>query len=122
MWPRPVLMVCSRRPQNMKAKKPPTSSSAATPPPTMMRVIKVRRLLRKIFRNASSRNLATANSFGRVLGDDLSVAEANDALGVFEQARVVRREDEGKTEAAVEPVHEVDKLGGVVRVQVGGRL
>src|ERR1039458_4301544 len=120
MWPRPLLMVCSRRPQNMRAKKPPTSSSPATPPPTMNKVIMVRRLLRNMFLNARSKNLATANSFGRVIGDDLSVAKADDALGVFEQARVVRGEDEGETEAAVEPVHQVDKLSGVLRVEVGG--
>src|ERR1035441_1132268 len=122
MWPRPLLMVCSRRPQNMRAKKPPTSSNPATPPPTMNRVIMVRRLLRKIFLNARSKNLATADSFGQVIGNDLSVAEADDALGVFEQARIVGGEDEGKAEAAVESVHQVDELGGVVRVEVGGGL
>ena len=40
--------------------------------------------------------------------------------GVFEQALVVRGEDEGETEAAVEVVHQVDKLRGVVGVEIGG--
>jgi hypothetical protein len=53
---------------------------------------------------------------------NLPVAEADDALGVFEQAGVMRGEDESKAEAAVEAVHEIDELGGVVGVEVGGRL
>src|ERR1039457_2264829 len=88
----------------------------------MNNVISVRRRLRKMLRNASRRNLATAASFGRAVGNYFAFGEADDALGVFEQARIVRGEDEGEAEAAVEAVHQVDELRGVVRVQVGGGL
>jgi hypothetical protein len=58
----------------------------------------------------------------KIVGDDVAVGEANNARGVFEQALVMRGEDEGKTEAAVEIAHEVDELSGVARVEIGGRL
>ena len=41
---------------------------------------------------------------------------------MFEQALVVRGEDEGEAEAAIEVAHEVDELGGVARVEIGGGL
>ena len=41
---------------------------------------------------------------------------------MFEQALVVCGEDEGETEAAIEIAHEVDELGGVARVEIGGGL
>ena len=40
--------------------------------------------------------------------DNLSVAQANDAGGVLEQALVVRGEDEGEAEAAIQVAHQVD--------------
>jgi hypothetical protein len=103
----------------------------------MMRVMMVRRRLRKTFLKAKSKNLAMAGSFirdvgiqgvggkgvgGKGVGDDLAVAEADNAVSVFEEASIVRGEDEGEAEAAVEVVHEVDELGGVAGVEVGGRL
>ena len=56
------------------------------------------------------------------VADDASVGEADDARGVFQQALVVGGEDEGEAEAAVEVAHQVDELGGVARVEVGGGL
>ena len=41
---------------------------------------------------------------------------------MLEQAGIVRGEDEGEAEAAVEIVHEVDELGGIFGVEVGGGL
>ena len=35
---------------------------------------------------------------------------------------IVRREDKGETEPPVEVVHQVDELGGVVGVEIGGGL
>ena len=52
----------------------------------------------------------------------MTITEADDALGVLKQAGVVRREDEGETEAAIEAVHQIDELGGIVGVEVGGGL
>ena len=60
---------------------------------------------------------------GSAVADDyLSVGEADDARSVFKQALVVGGEDEGETEAAVQVAHQVDELGGVARVEIGGRL
>ncbi len=52
----------------------------------------------------------------------MSVAQANDAGGVLEQTLVVRGEDEGKTEAAIQVAHQVDELCRVVRVEICRRL
>ena len=41
---------------------------------------------------------------------------------MFEQTLIVRREDEGEAETAVEVVHQVDELRSVMRIQVGGGL
>ena len=41
---------------------------------------------------------------------------------MFEQALIVRGEDEGETEAAIEVAHQVDELGGIARVEIGGGL
>src|ERR1035438_3101213 len=127
MWPRPPLMVDSRRPQNMKAKKPPTIRSPVTPPPTMTRVINVRRRLRKTFLKASSKNLLMAGSFqtgcgNQCVGLDLSVAQADNAVSVFQQPCIVGREDKSKSEPPVEVVHQVDKLRSIVGVEIGRGL
>jgi len=54
--------------------------------------------------------------------DNLSVSEADDAVGVFEQALVVRGEDEREAKTAVQVVHQVDQLSCVTSVEVGGGL
>lgn len=53
---------------------------------------------------------------------DAAVGEANDARRVFEQALIVRGEDECKAEAAVEVAHQVNELGGIAGVEIGGWL
>src|ERR1700739_2085020 len=129
-------MVSSRRARVMKAEYPPSRSRPATPPPTMSSVIIVRRRLRKTLRNASSKNLLMAGSFkirphrrrpvvggpGMCVADDAAVGEADNARCVLEQALVVRREDKGEAEAAVQVAHEVDELGGIVCVEIGSGL
>src|SRR6202030_158083 len=113
MWPRPLRMVLSRSPQNMKAKKPPTSNRPATPPPTISSVISVRRRLRNTLRNASSKNLPMA--FSLKIGSDPSVGQAHNARRVFEQALIVRGKDESESDAAIQVAHQVDQLRGVAR-------
>ncbi len=54
------------------------------------------------------------------IGDDAAVGEADDARCVFEQALVVSREDEGKTEAVIQVAHEVNELSGIARIEIGG--
>ena len=49
----------------------------------------------------------------------MSVGEAHDARRVLQQALVVRGEDEGQAEAAIEVAHQVDELRGIVGVEVG---
>src|SRR3954451_8355547 len=122
MWPSPVRMVLSRRPRNMNAKKPPTSSRPATPPPTISSVITVRRRLRNTLRNASSKNLPMAVSFRSAVRFHVPVGESHDAGRVLQQSLIVGGEDEGETEAAIELAHEVDQLGGVAGVEIGGGL
>ncbi len=56
------------------------------------------------------------------VGLNLSVAQTNDALGVFEQAGIVRGEDEGEAESTIEAMHEIDELSCVVSVEVSGWL
>ena len=51
-----------------------------------------------------------------------AVAQADNARRVLEEALIVRGEDEGKTEGQVQIAHQVDKLRGVVSVEVGGWL
>jgi hypothetical protein len=53
---------------------------------------------------------------------DLAIAQADDAIGVFKQPRVVRGKDECEAQALVEAMHQVDKLCGVVRVKICGRF
>src|SRR6185503_14045711 len=118
MWPSPLRMVLSRSPRNMNAKNPPTRRSPATPPPTISSVITVRRRLRKTLRNASCKNFSMALNLRVSVADDAAVGEADDARGVFEEALVVGREDEGEAEGVVEVAHEVNELGGVARVQI----
>src|SRR6266700_4248 len=115
-------MVSSRRPRVMNAKYPPASRRPVTPPPTISRVMMVLRRLRKTLRNARSKNLLMAASFRCAVGDDLSVAEANDARCVLQQSLVVRGEDESETEAAIQVAHQVDKLRGILRVEIRSGL
>jgi hypothetical protein len=56
------------------------------------------------------------------VGNHLSIGEADDAVGVFQQALVVGGEDEGKAEPAIEVMHQVDQLCGIARIQVGRGL
>ncbi len=49
----------------------------------------------------------------------MSIGQAHDAVRVFQQPLVVRGKDKGKTEAAVEVVHQVNELRRVARVEVG---
>src|ERR1700739_3084719 len=105
-------MVSWRRPRVMKAKYPPARSRPATPPPTMSSVMIVLRRLRKTLRKASSKNLLMVGSLIRVcVADDAAVGEADDAWCVLEQALVVRREDKGEAEAAVQVAHQGDACG-----------
>src|SRR5579863_10172545 len=116
--PSPVRMVLSRSPRNMKAKNPPTSRSPATPPPTISSVITVRRRLRNTLRNASSKNLPMADSFLGRVRFHVPVGEPHNAARVLQQALIVRGEDEGETQAAIQLPHQVDQLRGVARIQV----
>jgi hypothetical protein len=52
----------------------------------------------------------------------MSVAQANDAVDMFEQTLIVGGEDESEAETAVQIVHQVDELRGVARIQIGGGL
>src|ERR1035441_5149857 len=122
MCPRPSLIVLSRKPQNMRAKKPPTKSRPATPPPTIRRVMMVRRRLRNTLRNASSKNLPMSDSFGVDVGSDAPVGEAHDARGVFEKALIVSGKDKGDAETLIEVTHEVNEVSGVMSVEIGRRL
>ncbi len=49
-----------------------------------------------------------------------SIAQANDAVGVFKQPHVMRGENKGEPKSAIEAVHQIDELRGVVGVEVGG--
>src|SRR5580700_4048467 len=122
MCPRPVRIVLSRKPRNMKAKNPPTSKRPATPPPTISSVITVRRRLRKTLRNARSKNLPMDVSFQSAIGNHLSVGESNDARRVLQQSLIVRGKDKCETEAAIQVAHQVDQLCSILGVEVGCRL
>jgi hypothetical protein len=53
---------------------------------------------------------------------DAAIGEADDARGVLEEALIVRGEDEGEAEGLIKVAHEIDELGCVARVQIGGGL
>src|ERR1035437_9941398 len=88
----------------------------------MSSVISVRRRLRKMLRNASSKNLPMAVSFDGTVGFDVSVRQSNDARRVLQQPRVMRGKNECETKTAIQVAHQVDELRSVVRVEVGGGL
>jgi hypothetical protein len=52
----------------------------------------------------------------------LAVTQTHDTRCMFQQPLVVRREDEGKAEAAIQITHQIDQLRRIVRVQVRSRL
>ena len=54
------------------------------------------------------------------VADDASISESDDARGVLEQALIMGGEDESETQAAVQVAHQVNELGGILSVEIGG--
>src|SRR5579859_463714 len=102
----------------MDPKKPPTSNRPATPPPTITKVIKVLRLLRNTFLNARSENLNMAASFKSAVVGNPAVAYLNNAVGMLQQALIMRGENEGQAETAIKILHQVNQLRCIPSIQV----
>jgi len=57
-------------------------------------------------------------SFIQAVGLNVSVAQADDAVGVFKQPRIVRGKDEREAKTLIQSMHQVDELGGVMRIKI----
>ncbi len=123
--PTPMLMpIMVRKARSLLATSVPRASLISLEQAHGMSFSPLHRLLRRhgVEFGSGSPGQATIWSRHRLVAGDLAVGDADDAVGVFGDAQVVRDEDDGDAALRVQPLEQAHDLRAGLRVEVARRL